>query len=41
MHDVSDTFTVTVHTTDGPDRPESCGKADVPSSWFRATVTLG
>ena len=32
-------FTVKVHTTEGPDRPESCGKAAVPSSWFTATVT--
>jgi len=38
VHDGDDTFTVTVHTTEGPDRPESCTKAAVPSSWFTATV---
>jgi hypothetical protein len=32
-------FDVTVHTTAGPDRPESCGKGAVPSSWFTATVS--
>jgi hypothetical protein len=41
VRDDGDTFTVTVHTTAGPDRPESCGKAEVPSSWFTATVTQG
>ena len=38
VRDGDDTFTVTVHTTEGPDRPESCGKSAVPSSWFTATV---
>jgi len=31
-------FAVTVTRSPGPDRPESCGKAAVPSSWFTASV---
>lgn len=31
-------FTVMVTRTSGPDRPESCGKVAVPSSWFTASV---
>ena len=38
VRDGGSEFTVTVQTTEGPDRPESCGKAGVPSSWFTATV---
>lgn len=32
-------FTVTLLEASVPDRPESCGKAAVPASWFSATVT--
>lgn len=31
-------FAVTVTRSAGPDRPESCGKPAVPSSWFTASV---
>ena len=39
VRDGSSSFSVTVGTTTGRDRPESCGKAAVPASWFSATVT--
>lgn len=36
--DGDDSFPVTVTRESGPDRPESCGKVAVPSSWFTASV---
>jgi hypothetical protein len=38
VRDGSSSFSVTVQTTTGRDRPESCGKPAVPASWFSATV---
>lgn len=39
VRDGAAVFTVRVTLTPGPDRPESCGKQPVPSSWFSTTVT--
>jgi hypothetical protein len=39
VRDGDSVFTVTLEVTTAPDRPESCGKAAVPASWFTASVT--
>jgi hypothetical protein len=39
VRDNGDVFTVSLEVATAPDRPESCGKAAVPASWFTSTVT--
>ncbi|MFL6178409.1 MAG: sucrase ferredoxin [Actinomycetes bacterium] len=39
VRDNGEVFTVSLKLTTAPDRPESCGKAAVPASWYSANVT--